>query len=92
MSMLAFGKKGTQRPPLFQRITHPRHTSPHLLWPLVQNTSALIVCDSFSPMNKTESLRGQGGQRPDEGRTGQSRAGWWRKRRGSEGRKKVKWK
>lgn len=74
MSMLAFGKKGTQRPPLFQRITRPRHTSPRLLWPLVQNTSVLIVCDGFSLRKKARSLRGRGGRRPDEGRMGWSGA------------------
>lgn len=75
MSMLAFGKKGTRRPPLFHRITHHRHASPHLLWPLARKTSALIVCDGFSPGNKTRSRRGRGGRRPDEGRMGRSGGG-----------------
>lgn len=88
MSMLAFGKKGTRRPPLLHGIMNPRHTSPHLLWPLEQKTSALIVCDGFSPENKM-SRKGRGGRRPDEGRMGQSRT---ERQRGNEGGNKVKWK
>lgn len=72
MSMLAFGKKGIQRPLLFHCISHPRHTSPHLLWPSVQKMLALIICDGFRPGKKTMRMRrrGQEGRRPDQGRLG----------------------
>ncbi len=88
MSMLAFGKKGTRRPPLFQRIMHPRHTSPHLFWPLARKTLALIVCDGFSPGNKTREDEEDTDQTKD-GRDGMKR---WRGRRGNEGGNKAKWK
>lgn len=74
MSMLAFDEKGTRRPPLFHHITHTRHTSPHFLWPLVQKTPLLIVCDGFSPWNKMW-RSGWNNWRPDEGRTGRNSGG-----------------
>lgn len=74
MSMLAFGKKGTRRPPLFHHIMHPRHTSPHLFWPLARKTSALIVCDGFSPGNKTREDEEDRDQTKD-GRDGAKRSG-----------------
>lgn len=43
-------------------------TLPHLVWPLVQKTSLLIVCDVFSPGNKTEI--GEGGEDGDQTKVG----------------------
>lgn len=52
MSMLAFVKKGTEGLPQSHCISVLRHTSPHLLCPLVGKTLSVILCDGFNLGNR----------------------------------------